>query len=185
VVQGRVASPHPQASIAHIRPHRLIRVVLLGLLAALVWSGSSQAFDCPTTPLEQRIDEAEAVFVGRSTGFTPVAGVGVPQRLYHFEVDQDVKGDVGPTVDVRVPLRTVNGGQVIPEDTAAGILMNRVGGAWFTTRCGITDPGAVLAGVDKPKGNAVRLLIGVVILLAVLGYSIRTVRRRDPMSNRR
>jgi hypothetical protein len=185
VGQGRAAWPHPQASIAHIRPHRLIRVILLGLLAALVWTGSSQAFDCPTTPLEQRIDEAEAVFVGRSTGFTPVAGVGVPQRLYHFDVDQDVKGDVGPTVEVRVPLRTVNGGQVIPEDTAAGILMNRVGTAWFTTRCGITDPGAVLAGVDKPKGNAVRLLIGVVILLAVLGYSIRTVRRRDPMSNRR
>ena len=63
--------------------------------------------------------------------------------------------------------------------------MNRVNGAWFTTRCGITDPGAVLAGVDKPKGNAVRLLIGVLILGAVLAYSIWRVRRRDPMNNRR
>ncbi len=63
--------------------------------------------------------------------------------------------------------------------------MNRADGNWFTTRCGITDPGAVLAGVDKPKGNAVRLLIGVVILLAVLGYSIRRVRRGDPSSNLR
>ena len=34
-------------------------------------------------------------------------------------------------------------------------------------------------GVDKPKGNAIRLLIGVVILGAVLLYSIRKVRRRD------
>ena len=154
--------------------------------AALVWSGAAQALTCPTTPLEQRIEEAGAVFVGRSTGFTPVAGGGVPQRLYHFDVDQEVKGDLAPTVDVRIPAQAANGGQEIPEDTAAGILMSRVdGGAWFTTRCGITDPGAILAGVDQPKGNAVRLTIGVVILLAVLGYSIRTVRRRDPMSNRR
>ena len=125
------------------------------------------------------------MFVGRSTGFTPLAGGGVPQRLYHFDVDQEVKGDLGSTVDVRVPVRPANGGQLIPRDTAAGILMNRADGTWFTTRCGITDPGAVLAGVDKPKGNAVRLLIGVVILGAVLGYSIVRVRRRDPSSNLR
>jgi len=74
---------------------------------------------------------------------------------------------------------------VIPEDTAAGILMNRANGTWFTTRCGITDPGVVLAGVDKPKGNAIRLLIGFVILGAVLLYSVRKVRQRDPMSNLR
>ena len=91
-----------------------------------------------------------------------------------------MKGDLGSTVDVRVPVRPVNGGQVIPRDTAAGILMNRVNGAWFTTRCGITDPGAVLAGVDKPKGNAVRLLVGVLSSVAVLAYSISRVRRRGP-----
>ena len=45
--------------------------------------------------------------------------------------------------------------------------MNRANGTWFTTRWGITDPGVVLAGVDKPKGNAIRLLIGVAILGAV------------------
>ena len=164
---------------------RLLRVTLLSLLAALMVSGTAQAISCPTTPLETRIEQAGAVFVGRSTGFTPVTGEGVPQRLYHFDIDQEVKGDLGSTVDVRVPVRAVNGGQVIPRDTAAGILMNRVNGAWFTTRCGITDPGAVLAGVDKPKGNAVRLLVGVLFLGGVLAYSIIRVRRRDPMNNRR
>jgi len=109
----------------------------------------------------------------------------VPQRLYHFDIDQEVKGDLGSTVSVRVPVKPENGGQVIPEDTAAGILMNRANGTWFTTRCGITDPGVVLAGVDKPKGNAIRLLIGVFILGAVLLYSIRRLRKRDPWSNLR
>ena len=162
----------------------LIRAALILAFAALTFSGAAQAYTCPATPIETRIESAGAVFVGRSTGFTPIAGAGVPQRLYHFKIDQEVKGDLESTVSVRVPVRPENGGQEIPADTAAGILMNRANGTWFTTRCGITDPGVVLAGVDKPKGNAIRLLIGVVILGAVLLYSIRKVRRRDTPSVR-
>lgn len=119
------------------------------------------------------------MFVGRSTGFTPVGGGGIPQRLYTFEVDQEVKGDLGRTVQVRIPVKPANGGQLVPLDVAAGVLMSRAGGQWFTTRCGITDPGAVLAEVDQPRGNAVRLGIGVLILAAVLTFSIRRVKRRD------
>ncbi|MEO5632927.1 hypothetical protein [Gaiella sp.] len=125
------------------------------------------------------------MFVGRSTGFTPVAGEGIPQRLYRFKVDQEVKGDLGRTVDVRIPVKRSNGGQVVAEDVAAGILMNQVGGGWFTTRCGITDPGAVLAEIDQQKGNPIRLVIGVLILGAVLAYSIRRVKRRDPQASLR
>ena len=89
-----------------------------------------------------------------------------------------MKGDLGATVSVRVPVKPANGGQVIPDDTAAGVLMDRANGAWFTTRCGISDPGAVLAAFDEPKGNAVKLLIGIVILLAVVGYSVWRLKRR-------
>ena len=135
--------------------------------------------------MAERIAAADAVFVGRTTGFTPVAGAGVPQRVYHFKVDQQVKGDVGGRVDVRLPVKRVNGGQEIPPDVAAGILINRVGAGWFTTRCGITDPGVVLAEVDQQKGNPIRLLIGILILGAVLVYSIRRVKRRDPQASLR
>ncbi len=91
----------------------LIRLALIGL-AALLLTGSAQAFTCPSTPLEQRISEAEAVFVGRSSGFTGVPGEGIPQRVYRFEVDQEVKGDFGRTVDVRIPVKPENGGQLDP-----------------------------------------------------------------------
>jgi len=174
-----------RAPLAHIKPLGLIRAAFIGLLGALLFSGAAQAFTCPVTPIDRRIAEAEAVFVGRSTGFTPVAGAGIPQRLYRFEVDQEVKGNLGRTVDVRIPVRPANGGQVVAEDVAAGILMNRVGGGWFTTRCGITDPGVVLAEVDQQKGNPIRLAIGVLILGLVLFYSIRRVRRRDPQATLR
>ena len=165
----------------------LRRSVQLGLvaLATLAFTGAAHAYTCPQTPLQQRIDDAGAVFVGRSTGFISVPGSGIPQRLYHFEVDQEVKGDLGRTVSVRIPVKPVNGGQVIPRDIAAGVLMSRADGQWFTTRCGITDPGAVLAEVDEPRGNAVKLLIGILILGAVLGYSVRRVKRRDPAATLR
>jgi len=166
--------------ITRIRPRGLIRAAVIGGLAALICTGAAQAYTCPATPLDQRIAESDVVFVGRSTGSTVVVGAGVPQRLYRFEVDQEVKGDVGRTIDVRIPVKPANGGQLVPLDVAAGILASQVNGAWFTTRCGITDPGAVLAEVDKPQGNAVKLLVGILILGGVLAYSIRRVKRRDP-----
>lgn len=158
----------------------LIRITLIGLVGVFSFTGAAQAYTCPATPIDQRIAAAEVVFVGRSTGFTPIAGDGIAQRLYRFEVDQEVKGDLGRTVEVRIPVKPANGGQVVAPDVAAGILMNRVGGGWFTTRCGITDPGVVLAEVDQQKGNPIRLAVGIVILGAVLAYSIRRVKRRDP-----
>jgi hypothetical protein len=161
-----------------------MRIVLV-VVAALALTGVAQAYTCPQTPLSERIAAADGVFVGRSKGFTEVPGAGVPQRLYRFTVDQEVKGNLGREVSVRIPVSRANGGQVVPGDVAAGILMNRVGGEWFTTRCGITDPGVVLAEVDKPKGNAVKLLIGIAILGGVLWYSIRRVRRRDPNASLR
>jgi hypothetical protein len=148
-------------------------------VGALVATAGAQALACPTTPLEERIADAQLVFVGRSTGYTPISGEGVPQRLYRFTVDQKVKGDIGDDVVVRIPVRAANGGQRIPQDVAAGILANRAGGTWFTTRCGITDPGAVLATVDEPKGNAIKLAIGILILAAVLGYSVLRLRRKN------
>jgi hypothetical protein len=148
-------------------------------VAALTTAGGAAAYTCPQTPLQDRIDQAEAVFVGRSTGSRAVPGAGIPQRIYTFSVDQEVKGNFQRTVNVRIPVLDKNGGISVPSDVAAGILMNRASSGWYTTKCGITDPGAVLAEVDKPQGNAVRLLIGILILAAVLWYSIRRVRRKQ------
>ncbi len=157
---------------------RLPAIVVVLVLASALTSEAA-AYTCPATPLQERIDQADIVFVGRSTGFRTLPGGGVPQRVYTFVVDQQVKGDLGRTVAVRIPALAANGGQTVPEDVAAGVLASRVDGGWFTTRCGITDPGAVLAEVDEPRGNAIKLAIGAAILAAVLGYSIRRVRKKQ------
>lgn len=159
-------------------------VALVASTVALVTGGEAAAYTCPQTPLKERIDQAQAVFVGRATASRPVPGAGIPQRIVTFRVDQEVKGDVGATVDVRIPVRPENGGQRIPLDVAAGILASPVDGTLFTTRCGVTDPGAVLATVDEPRGNAIKLLVGILILAAVLGYSVRRVRRKQAAAGR-
>jgi len=165
---------------------RPLRAALLALLpiVALALAGGAAAYTCPQTSLQERIDQAEIVFVGRSTGFRVIPGGGIPQRVYTFVVDQQVKGGLGRTVEVRIPARAANGGQRIPEDVAAGVLAGRVGSGYFTTRCGITDPGAVLAEVDEPKGNAIKLVIGLLVLAAVLTYSVRRVRRKQDAAGR-
>ena len=158
-----------------------VALVVVGVAAS---PGAARAYICPDVPLQERIKAAEIVFVGRSVGSRAVAGSGIPQRLHTFEVDQRVRGPVGRTVAVRIPLRPENGGQRIPQDTAAGIMANRVGSGWYTTRCGITDPGAVLAAADEPRGNAIKLVLGVLILAAVLAYSVRRAGRGHRGSGR-
>jgi len=156
------------------------RRIALAIVVALAVAGPAHAFTCPETPLGQRIDQADGAFVGRSTGFRVAEDDGgIPQRVYTFVVDQRVKGDIGTSVEVRIPALAENGGQEIPEDVAAGVLMGNAGGTWVTTRCGITDPGALLSTFDEPRGQGIKLVIGLVILAAVLAYSIRRVRRRD------
>jgi hypothetical protein len=166
------------------RVARLTAILGACALALLTVAGTAAAYTCPQTPLDERIAQAEVVFVGRSTGFRPVRGSGIPQRVYTFVIDQEVKGNLGRAVEVRVPVRAANGGQTIPVDVAAGIIASRVRGVLFTTRCGITDPGAVLAAVDEQRGNPIRLLIGILILGLVLAYSIRRVRRKQADARR-
>jgi len=145
--------------------------------------GPAQGFTCPQTPLAQRLAEADGAFVGRSTGWRPVEdGGGIAQRVYTFDVDQNVKGEIGSTVEVRIPAPGATGGQRIPADVAAGMLVGFVDGAWVTTRCGITDPGALLSVADEPRGQLVKLVIGVLILAVVLAYSLRRLRGRPRSS---
>lgn len=157
---------------------RVIPTVVAVVVLSLVGTQTAAAFTCPSTTLEARIAEADTAFVGRSTGSRLVAGGGIPQRIYTFEIDQAVKGDLGATAEVRIPIKASNGGQAVPLDVAAGILASPVDGLLFTTRCGITDPGALLASVDKPQGNAIKLGVGAIILLLVLGYSLVRLKRR-------
>jgi hypothetical protein len=94
-------------------------------------------------------------------------------------VDQKVKGPVGREVEVRSAVRLVDAAdEPIVHDEALGVLA-RLSGAELTTEpCLLTDPGALLSVSDEPRGNAIKVVIGLLILAAVLAYSIRRLRHR-------
>lgn len=157
----------------------LARIVAVGL-AALVLAPGALALDCPNVPLDERLDAADVAFVGRVTAERPSrTGTG---RVYEFVVDQNVKGPVGREIDVDAASRLVDATDTpIVHDEALGVLANLEGARVVTQSCLLTDPGALLSVSDEPKGNAIRLVIGVVILFVVLAYSIRrlSLRKRD------
>ena len=101
-------------------------------------------------------------------------------RVYEFLVDQNVKGPVGREIDVDSATRLVDAtDKPLVHDEALGVLGDLDGARVVTASCLLTDPGALLSVSDEPKGNAIRLVIGVLILAAVLAYSIRRLRRRQ------
>jgi hypothetical protein len=141
-----------------------------------VLAPSALALECPNVPLEERLAAADVAFVGRVTAERATSG----GRLYEFVVDQNVKGPVGREVDVNAKERLVDAAdKPILHDEALGVLGSLQGARIVTNSCLLSDPGTLLAISDEPKGNAVRLLIGIVILLAVLAYSIRRLRARE------
>jgi hypothetical protein len=146
-------------------------------LAALVLAPGALALDCPNVPLDERLSEADVAFVGRVTAERPSAGGG---RVYEFLVDQNVKGPVGREIDVDSATRLVDAtDKPLVHDEALGVLGTLEGARVVTEPCLLTDPGALLSASDEPKGNAIRLVIGILILAAVLAYSIRRLRHRQ------
>jgi hypothetical protein len=117
----------------------------------------------------------DAAFVGRVTAERATAD----GYVYRFIVDQNVKGPVGREVEVRSAARLVDAvDKPIVHDEALGVLASLSGAELVTESCLLTDPGALLATSDEPRGNGIKVVIGLAILAAVLAYSIRRLRHR-------
>jgi hypothetical protein len=148
-------------------------------VAALATAPGAFALDCPNVPLEERLAAADVAFVGRVTDERPgVDGIGV---VYRFLVDQRVKGSVGREVEVHAAEPLVDAAdEPLVRDEALGVLARLVGARIETESCLLTDPGALLSTSDEPRGDAIKIVIGLAILGLVLAYSIRRLRRREP-----
>ncbi len=166
-------------------PHRLVRTgYVLALVAALVAPAApaARAATCPDLPIRDRLDAADVAFVGRVVARLPVASAaGVARYDYRFVVFQEVKGRVGRRATVRAAeLRDVNGLPLTPaSEVDVGVLATRAGERLVTSTCGLVDAGSLLGVADEPKGGAIKVGIGVVLLGLVLAYSLVRLRRRD------
>ena len=98
--------------------------------------------------------------------------------MTRFDVRQRVRGPVAGVVELRSaePLTDADGRPLVP-GAAVGVLAELDGATLTTSTCLLTDPAALLAVADEPRGLLVKLAIGVVILALVIAWSVR--RRRS------
>ncbi len=145
---------------------------------SLVAAPNAFALACPNIPLEERLQAADVAFVGRVTEERPgAADAGV---VYRFVVDQRVKGSIGREVEVHAADPLVDAAdEPLVHDEALGVLARLAGAQIVTESCLLTDPGALLSTSDEPKGDAIKIVIGLVILALVLAYSVRRLKRRE------
>jgi len=162
-----------QGRAGYIRP---LRIATVTVAAALALTGEAAALTCPTATMRERIDQSDAVFVGRLVSSRPAPD---GNRLYRFDVAQVVKGPVGVEIDVRAPVLVDAADRQVAAGTDIGVLAELDGATFTTDSCGITHPGPLLAEADDPRGGPIKLAIGAVILAAALAYSIWRLRRRQ------
>jgi hypothetical protein len=152
---------------------RSIRAPAVALLAsaaaALALAGAAAACVCAAQPLDERLDQADAAFVGRLVDVE--RGDSPPRGILTFEVEQRVKGALGRRIEVRNPTET-DCALDIPVGETVGVLLTRMpSGEWLGTLCSTVEPGALVAEGGEPRGGAIKVAIGIVILVLVLLFA--------------
>jgi hypothetical protein len=127
--------------------------------------------------MSQRLDDADAAVVGAVVAERRGELRGAPQLVLTVDVDQRVKGDVSRVLEVRSP----SGSDCdvdVPRDKTVGLLLTRgPGGTWLATACSIVDPGLLVAAGGEPRGGVIKVGVGIVVLLLVLLWALRRLRR--------
>jgi hypothetical protein len=152
-------------------------LLVAALAAALSAAQAASACVCPEAPIGERFDDADVALVGRVVSVEEAERGGELVRLLTVAVEQRVKGDVEGELVVRSPART-GCDLVLPESRSVGLLLTRApDGAWLGSACSIADPGQLVAAGDEPRGGAIKVVIGVVVLGLVLLLAFARLRR--------
>ena len=144
----------------------------VALAGTIVGVGPAQACVCADTPLAERLDDADAAVVARLIEVRESLSFP-PQRVFTFDVDQRVKGNVEERFDVRSPSGT-DCDLEAEENVPVGLLLTRTtGGQWQATACSIVGPGELVAEGGAPRGGVIKVVIGLLILAIVLTWALR------------
>jgi hypothetical protein len=143
-------------------------------LAALVLAGDAFACACVAAPMDERLDDADAALVGRVTSDVRwrLEG-GVAARRLAVAVEQRVKGDLGDSVFVAVPEGTDCDVDIEIGKTTGLLLTRRPDGQWFASQCSVVTPGELVAAGGEPRGGAIKVVLGILILGLVLSWALR------------
>jgi hypothetical protein len=135
------------------------------------------ACTCVASSLEDRLDDADAAFVGEVLRERETDVRGAPQKLYTFEVHQQVKGDLPDDLEVRSPPECDIRGEGAPapaEDGSIGLLVTRSpDGVWLASACSVVAPEELVTVGGEPRGGVIKVVLGIVILALVLSWALR------------
>ena len=135
------------------------------------------ACTCVSSPLDDRLDDADAAFVGEILRERETDVRGSTQKLYTLEVHQQVKGDLPDRLEVRSPPDCDISGEGAPEpaeDGSIGLLVTRSpDGAWIASTCNVVSPAELVTVGGEPRGGVIKVLLGVLILGLVLSWALR------------
>ena len=147
---------------------------------ALVLAGDALACTCAAVPARQRLDSADAAFIGRVRETRPApAGEGGRELVYVFAVDSVVKGELGERVEVVGPVGGAACGFELERDEASGILLRRdtVREVWLGGLCGQIAVGELIAAAEETEEPIVNWG-GIVVGTAILVLGALLVARR-------
>lgn len=148
-----------------------------GIVLALAFAAPAAACMCADTPISTRLDESDAAVVGRVVAERPAQVKGAPVTILTVQVDQRVKGGVEKTLHVRSP-RGSDCDVEVPLNKAIGLLLTKApDGAWLASACSVVDPGPLVAAGGEPRGGVIKVGIGIVILVLVLLWALRRLRK--------
>ncbi len=145
---------------------------------ALVLAADAVACTCASAPARQRLDSADAAFVGRIVETRPAPDRGFGDELvYLFTVDHVVKGELDARVEVVSPADGAACGFELPRDEASGILLRRDGDLWTGGLCGQIGAGELVTAAEETDEALVNWG-GIVVGMAVLAVGALLLRRR-------
>ena len=150
------------------------------MLAALVGAGDALACTCADVPARQRLDSADAAFIGRVVETRPAPSRdGVRELVYVFTVDNVVKGELGERVEVSSPLDGAACGFELERDETSAILLRREadGEGWVGGLCGQLAIGELIAASEETDESLVNWG-GIVVGALVLGLLALLLARR-------
>ncbi len=135
-------------------------------------------------PARQRLDSADAAFIGRIVETRPVpADEGERELVYVFAVDSVVKGELGDRVEVVSPLGGAACGFELRRDEASGILLRRdtIREVWTGGLCGQIAVGELIAAAEETEEPIVNwggIVVGTAILALGVLLLVRRLRAR-------
>ncbi len=67
---------------------------------------------------------------------------------------------------------------MLPENRSVGLLLTRApDGTWLGSACSLVDPGQLVAAGGEPRGGAIKVVIGILILGLVMLLAFVRLRR--------